>query len=317
MKDYNAQYSSWSVILKRLNNTPLDGSSVFDNLADYQNYIDNKQDVPAYVGQFCAVLEASHAGLYYTVTVGDGVSTPGTYKRLAFSDEVAGSVFNWQDDNITSVEQLLAITDMESGYAYSYNAASGTIPAANMATSTATDVTQGDIIICVSGMGDGEPKNTFIVISTGISQEQLDELKSQFSNVVKIDVAATGTYVSEQDWYQNAISQADIVLLRQVYADVTAAKSSYKSTNLVAVFAANANDQLFKAEDQDSLIKTTGFTANAIVSADTLDSIEAQEYNRALSFEFNKGNYTWFLKIMFNSSSTTKSCVTSKYVAYK
>ncbi len=331
MKEYNNGLNNWANIFKRTTDAPLDLSATFDNLAALKDYVDGKDESLPYLAQIVGVDDDSalsdgtgDAAVYIITKVGSVANnTEGEYKRLALTDDIgtAGSLFNWQDDNITAVSDLTGNTTMQSGYAYRYNgSSSGTIPAANMASGVATTVAKNDIVICVIGMGDeSEPSaNKFLVISTGISQETLDALTANFVNAVKITVDNAGTYDSEKDWYQGCISSTDVANLITLHGDITTTtRANIKPSSLAITFAANANDKLFKVDsDTPSFIATAGFNITALVHGTTLTSAESAVYNKALELSFYKEGYEWIIKIMFNSSDATKSCVKSSYIKY-
>jgi hypothetical protein len=169
-------------------------------------------------------------------------------------------------------------------------------------------------------MGDeSEPSaNKFLVISTGISQETLDTLTADFVNAVKITVNNEGTYDSGKDWYQGCISSTDVANLITLHGDITTTtRANIKPSSLAITFAANANDKLFKVDsDTPSFIATAGFNITALVHGTTLTSAESAVYNKALELSFYKEGYEWIIKIMFNSSDATKSCVKSSYIKY-
>jgi hypothetical protein len=189
-----------------------------------------------------------------------------------------------------------------------------------MASGTETTVNQNDIILCVVGKGDtGSPStNTFLVIDTGIAQETIDEMKGDFVNALKISVSAEGTYDSENDWYQGCISSTDVANLITLHGNITTTtRANIKPSSLAITFAANANDKLFKVDsDTPSFIATAGFNITALVHGTTLTSAESAVYNKALELSFYKEGYEWIIKIIFNSSDATKSCVKSSYIKY-
>lgn len=329
MKQYSNVFNNWSNIFKRTTGAPLDLSATFATKAALQIYANGEDESLPYLAQVVGVdadeSNGNNPSIYIITQVGNpNNNTLGTVKRLAFQDEIgnAGSLFNWQG-NVASINStFLNDSSKQSGYAYRYSGVSaGTIPQANSAAGAEVTVNANDIIICVVGKGDtGSPStNTFLVIDTGIAQETIDEMKGDFVNALKISVSAEGTYDSENDWYQGCISAGDVANLITLYGDITATTlNDIKPSSLAITFAANADDELFKeaGTGATSLIASTGFNITALVHATTLTSAEAEVYDRALEVSFHKGGYIWVLKIMFNSSDNTKSCIKSNYIKY-
>ena len=327
MKSYENRINNWSNVFFRTTGAPLDLSATFGTIAALQTYVNGLDDSVPYLGQVVSVENDGNneTAVYIITAVGNASNShQGSYKRLALQTEIgnAGSLFNWQG-NVASINStFLNDSSKQSGYAYRYSGVSaGTIPQANMASGEQTTVNQNDIIICVVGKGDTDSPstNTFLVIDTGIAQGTIDSLKADFVNALKISVSAEGTYDSANDWYQGCISTGDVTNLITLYGDITTTTlSDIKPSSLAITFAANADDELFKEDGTGatSLIASTGFNITAHVHATTLTSAEAEVYDRALEVSFHKGGYIWVLKIMFNSSDNTKSCIKSNYIKY-